>query len=133
MILSNHRSKLATAASFVDATDSRYGFSSKDLRKLGGSEVCRVKDLIDTDHEWGERAKDGIEIRGPVSGDRIIIKLYWDSCPLTCTVSTFLILLLFCFQYKKSDSDLNQLICHFYSSTELCYVVYKRKYKSRKK
>ena len=50
ILFSNHRSKLATAASFVNATDSRYGFSSKDLRKLGGSEVCRVKDLIETDH-----------------------------------------------------------------------------------
>ena len=37
--LNNHRSKLATAAAFVDATDSRYGFSSKNLIALGGSEV----------------------------------------------------------------------------------------------
>jgi len=84
LFFSNRRSKLATAASFVNATDSRYGFSSKDLRKLGGSEVCRVKDLIETDHEWSERAKDGLEIRGPLSGNRIVIKLYWDSCPHTC-------------------------------------------------
>lgn len=40
---------LQTAA-FVDATDSRYGFSSKDLRKLGGSEVSRLDDLISNDH-----------------------------------------------------------------------------------
>lgn len=38
------------AASFVDATDSRYGFSSKDIRKLGGSELSRINDLIVTDH-----------------------------------------------------------------------------------
>jgi hypothetical protein len=46
----NHRKKLATAASFVNATDSRYGFTSKDLRQLGGSELSRINDLISTDH-----------------------------------------------------------------------------------
>ena len=40
---------LQTAA-FVDATDSRYGFSSKDLRKLGGSELSRLGDLMSMDH-----------------------------------------------------------------------------------
>ena len=49
-VYSNYRSKLALAAAFVDATDSRYGFSSKDLRKLGGSEVSRIHDLISSDH-----------------------------------------------------------------------------------
>jgi hypothetical protein len=49
----NYRAKLATAAAFVDATDSRYGFSSKDLRHLGGSELVRLDELISTDHgEW---------------------------------------------------------------------------------
>ena len=47
---SNHRSKLNLAAAFVDATDSRYGFSSKDIRKLGGSELSRINDLIASDH-----------------------------------------------------------------------------------
>jgi hypothetical protein len=47
---SNHRSKMALAASFVDATDSRYGFSSKDLRRLGGSELARIEDLMSSDH-----------------------------------------------------------------------------------
>lgn len=31
--VNNYRAKLATAAAFVDATDSRYGFSFKDLRQ----------------------------------------------------------------------------------------------------
>jgi hypothetical protein len=48
--LNNHRRKLATAAAFCDATDSRYGFSSKDLRSLGGSEISRIPELISTDH-----------------------------------------------------------------------------------
>uniref|UniRef100_A0A7S2N1Q7 peptidylprolyl isomerase n=1 Tax=Helicotheca tamesis TaxID=374047 RepID=A0A7S2N1Q7_9STRA len=83
--INNHRSKLALAAAFVDATDSRYGFSSKDLRKLGGSELSRVEDLISTDHEWSTKSNDiGIEIRPPTAGNRIIIKLYWDVAPLAC-------------------------------------------------
>jgi hypothetical protein len=48
--IDNYRAKLATAAAFVDATDSRYGFSSKDLRHLGGSELVRLDELISTDH-----------------------------------------------------------------------------------
>mmetsp|Transcript_7173 Transcript_7173/g.14896 ORF Transcript_7173/g.14896 Transcript_7173/m.14896 type:complete len:93 (-) Transcript_7173:924-1202(-) len=50
--INNHRSNLALSAAFVDATDSRYGFSSKDLRKLGGSEVSRIDDLISMDHGY---------------------------------------------------------------------------------
>lgn len=46
----NNRKKLATAAAFVNATDSRYGFSSKDLLQLGGSELSRIKDSIEMDH-----------------------------------------------------------------------------------
>ena len=46
----NHRQKLATAAAFVDATDSRYGFSSKNLLHLGGSELSRINESILTDH-----------------------------------------------------------------------------------
>ena len=34
----------------MDATDSRYGFSSKDLRHLGGSELSRIAESIATDH-----------------------------------------------------------------------------------
>lgn len=49
-IKSNHRSKFGLAAAFVHATDTRYGFSSEDLRKLGGSELSRIKDLIESDH-----------------------------------------------------------------------------------
>ena len=37
-------------AAFVDATDSRYGFCSKDLRKLGGSELSRMHELMSNDH-----------------------------------------------------------------------------------
>ncbi len=38
------------SAAFVEAKDSRYGFSTKDLRKLGGSELSRIGDLMTMDH-----------------------------------------------------------------------------------
>eukprot|EP00339_Tiarina_fusa_P001973 CAMPEP_0116999510 /NCGR_PEP_ID=MMETSP0472-20121206/2186_1 /TAXON_ID=693140 ORGANISM="Tiarina fusus, Strain LIS" /NCGR_SAMPLE_ID=MMETSP0472 /ASSEMBLY_ACC=CAM_ASM_000603 /LENGTH=305 /DNA_ID=CAMNT_0004698943 /DNA_START=89 /DNA_END=1002 /DNA_ORIENTATION=- len=84
--LNNHRAKLATAAAFVDATDSRYGFSSKDLRHLGGSEVARIPELVATDHEWSVKNAEcgGIETRPPAAGNRIIVKLFWDVAPLAC-------------------------------------------------
>lgn len=76
----SHRSKLATAAAFVDATDSRYGFSSKDMRQLGGSEISRVKDLISTDHEWSSKGE--VETKPPTGGNRIVVELYWDVAPI---------------------------------------------------
>lgn len=82
--IDSHRLKLATAAAFVAATDSRYGFSSKDLRLLGGSELSRIEDLIATDHEWSSKVSSGVEIRPPSSGNRIVVKLFWDVAPLAC-------------------------------------------------
>ena len=81
--LNHHREKLATAAAFVDATDSRYGFSSKDLRLLGGSELSRIHELMATDHEWSSKGTD-IQIRPPPSGTRIVVQLYWQIAPLAC-------------------------------------------------
>jgi len=82
--IDDHRSKLARAAAFVDATDSRYGLSSKELRNLGGSELARIEDLMESDHEWSERRKEGVEVRPPVHGMRVVIKLFWDIAPLAC-------------------------------------------------
>mmetsp|Transcript_26632 Transcript_26632/g.57791 ORF Transcript_26632/g.57791 Transcript_26632/m.57791 type:complete len:412 (+) Transcript_26632:145-1380(+) len=81
-----HRQKFSTAAAFVDATDTRYGHSSKDLLCLGGSELSRLGELIDNDHEWSDRARGlgGIEVRPQKSGSRIVVKLYWDVAPLAC-------------------------------------------------
>lgn len=84
--VNHHRRKLATGAAFVDGTDSRYGLSSKDLRKLGGSELSRIHDLISADHEWSakDKACGGTEIRPPTVGSRIVVKLNWDVAPLAC-------------------------------------------------
>eukprot|EP00581_Thalassiosira_minuscula_P015598 CAMPEP_0183732304 /NCGR_PEP_ID=MMETSP0737-20130205/38117_1 /TAXON_ID=385413 /ORGANISM="Thalassiosira miniscula, Strain CCMP1093" /LENGTH=438 /DNA_ID=CAMNT_0025965283 /DNA_START=72 /DNA_END=1388 /DNA_ORIENTATION=+ len=85
--INNHRSNLALTAAFVDATDSRYGFCSKDLRKLGGSELSRMHELMSNDHEWGSKIPSGQETvvtDFPPHGSRVVFKLYWDVAPLTC-------------------------------------------------
>eukprot|EP00978_Attheya_sp_CCMP212_P030848 scaffold114797_cov51-Attheya_sp.AAC.5 len=84
--IDNHRSRFATAAAFVDATNTKYGFSSKDLRRLGGSEVSRIEDLISADHEWSAKntACGGVKTRPPEAGNRIIVRLLWDVAPLAC-------------------------------------------------
>ena len=82
--INNHRSNLSLAAAFVDATDSRYGFSSKHILKLGGSEQSRIKDSLQMDHEWGTKAGDTIVTKLPQSGSRVVFRLYWDVAPLAC-------------------------------------------------
>ncbi len=84
--IDNHRDRLATAAAFVDATDSRYGFSSKNLLSLGGSEVSRIPELIETDHEWSSKNAEcgGIATRPIRCGNRIVLRLFWDVAPLAC-------------------------------------------------
>lgn len=79
--LDDHRCKLATAAAFVDATNSRYGFSSKDLRLLGGSEVARIPELLASDHEWAGKP---VQVRPPPAGNRVVVRLFWDVAPLAC-------------------------------------------------
>jgi len=79
--INNHRSKLALTAAFVDATDSRHGFSNKDVRKLGGSELSRLNDYMAMDHEWSTRATTAVA-SPPISGVRVIVRLYWDVAPL---------------------------------------------------
>lgn len=84
--IDNHRNRLATAAAFVEATDSRYGFSSKRLLSLGGSEVSRIPELIETDHEWSSKNTEcgGIATKPTQFGNRMIIRLFWDVAPLAC-------------------------------------------------
>jgi peptidylprolyl isomerase len=84
------RRKLATAAAFVHATDTRYGFSSKDIRQLGGSELSRIPDLIQMDHEWSAKAAEAklddaaSALKAPPYGGRIVVELFWDVAPLAC-------------------------------------------------
>mmetsp|Transcript_27283 Transcript_27283/g.51164 ORF Transcript_27283/g.51164 Transcript_27283/m.51164 type:complete len:403 (-) Transcript_27283:202-1410(-) len=84
--LDSYRKKLSTCASFVSATNLTYGFSSKDLLALGGSEVSRLKELISVDHEWAAKDTEcgGIETRPPPFGNRIVVRLFWNIAPLAC-------------------------------------------------
>jgi peptidylprolyl isomerase len=84
--IDGYRAKLATAAAFVNATNSRYGFSSSDLLSLGGSEVSRIPELIETDHEWSLNSKacGGIVTKPPSCGNRMILRLFWDVAPMAC-------------------------------------------------
>ena len=72
--LDHYRSKLARAAAFVAATDTRYGFSNAHLLRLGGAEVAhRVAECYEMDHEWGgdQSTKNPIVTRPPAAGNRI--------------------------------------------------------------
>ncbi|GKY91767.1 hypothetical protein MPSEU_000148400 [Mayamaea pseudoterrestris] len=86
----NHaRQKLATTAAFIHATDTRYGFSNKDLRELGGSELNRIPELMATDHEWQTRLQAApinhqMLVKPAPHGSRIVLKLDWESTPLAC-------------------------------------------------
>ena len=94
--VNHYRSKLALAAAFVNATDARYGFSSPDLRRLGGSELARLPDLVRTDHEWaskfqeqnsGDSDNSMVVVKTPPttpSGNRLVLQLDWDTAPLAC-------------------------------------------------
>ena len=50
--IDSRREKYARAAAFVEATDLRYGFSSKDIAELGGGEKRRVLECYQDDFDW---------------------------------------------------------------------------------
>ena len=77
-----HRKRYSTAAAFVFYTDTRYGWSSKDIRELGGSELQRVADFYATDHEWSNKGT--IATSPPACGVRVIVELFEDVAPLAC-------------------------------------------------
>ena len=79
--IDEHRAKYARACAFVEHTDLRYGFSSKTLADLGGSEKARVPELYDMDYEWSARG--AMELH-PATSERVVIELDDDECPLAC-------------------------------------------------
>ena len=68
--LDGSRKKLSTCAAFVDSTDLTYGFSSKNLLALGGSELSRLQEIISTDHQWASKDTEcgGIITQPPPEG-----------------------------------------------------------------
>lgn len=79
--LDDGRQKLANAAAFVHATNTRYSFSSNHLLQLGGSELSRLPDLWAIDHQWSSKA---ILTAPPKAGQRIVFQLDWEIAPLAC-------------------------------------------------
>uniref|UniRef100_A0A7S2SLM7 peptidylprolyl isomerase n=1 Tax=Rhizochromulina marina TaxID=1034831 RepID=A0A7S2SLM7_9STRA len=77
-----HLEKLSRAAAFVDATDTRYGWSSKDILRLGGSEIPRVADMKGSDHDWAGRGE--IAVHPPPPGQRVVVELFPSASPQAC-------------------------------------------------
>lgn len=77
--LDSHREKYERARAFVEATDLRYGFTSKEISELGGGEKQRVTELYADDFDWS--GKGPIEIE-PAKEERLTIELYDDKAPL---------------------------------------------------
>ena len=89
--LDDSRKKITTCAAFVDSTDLTYGFSSKNLLALGGSELSRLKELISTDHEWASKDSEcgGIVIQPPPEGKtkaRVSCRKYFVFYGLECMI-----------------------------------------------
>lgn len=86
--LDRHRSKWASGAAFVRATNARYGLSSRDVRLLGGSEVTRLPELQESDPEWKSHStlfRPQWDCAGGAGGGgRIVLRLHWDTAPLAC-------------------------------------------------
>ena len=76
------RAAYARAAAFVDATNLRYGFTSKDIEKLGGSEKARIEEYYASDFEWGA-AGEPILINKPPD-HRVVFELNTKESPLAC-------------------------------------------------
>merc|ERR1719201_3089431 len=70
--------QLGTA--FVDANDIKYGLSSKDVTKLGGSEIARLPEMFEGDYEWSQKGK--ALFREPVQ--KVIIELHEKASPKAC-------------------------------------------------
>ena len=77
--LDSHREKYQRAADFVEATDLRYGWTSKFITELGGGEKQRVLECYADDFDWG--SKGPIEIE-PAAEERVVIELFDDKAPL---------------------------------------------------
>ena len=74
----DHRAKHARCRAFVSHTDLRYGFSSKHLDELGGSEKARIMELYASDYEWSSQGEIALEA---ATCERVVIELYDEEAP----------------------------------------------------
>lgn len=77
--INDERAAFARCEAFVEATDLRYGFTSKVLDKLGGSERARLPELYESDFEWAD--KGAILVTRPPRR-RIVVELFEEDSPL---------------------------------------------------
>ena len=79
--IGGHRAAYALACEFVAASSLKYGLSSSDLSKLGGSERARIPELFESDFSFKGRGR--IEL-SPAPHERLIIELFEDLAPNAC-------------------------------------------------
>eukprot|EP00467_Chlorarachnion_reptans_P009744 CAMPEP_0114514036 /NCGR_PEP_ID=MMETSP0109-20121206/15923_1 /TAXON_ID=29199 /ORGANISM="Chlorarachnion reptans, Strain CCCM449" /LENGTH=235 /DNA_ID=CAMNT_0001694017 /DNA_START=239 /DNA_END=946 /DNA_ORIENTATION=- len=77
--LNGNREAYARACAFVEATDMRHGWTSKELEKLGGSEKKRIQEAYESDWQWKDKGRIMIQL----PKERIVIELYEKECPTT--------------------------------------------------
>eukprot|EP00729_Bicosta_minor_P010719 gene10719-9688_t len=90
------RAAYKLACDFVEATDLTYGWSSKKLADLGGSERSRLPDMFEADYDWSQKGK--IRLDPPV--ERVVIKVNTKAAPLAA--ENFVSL---CSGYKGKSSN----------------------------
>lgn len=76
--IDGHAAAHQRAQDFIAATNQRYGWSSRFLSDLGGSERSRIKEQYDNDFDWSGRGR--IEL-DPFPHTRVVFALYADVAP----------------------------------------------------
>jgi peptidylprolyl isomerase len=76
-----HQAAFQRCCDFVSATNLRYGWSSKFLADLGGSERARIAEAYEADFDWRGRGRIELE---PARHTRVVINLFTDAAPNCC-------------------------------------------------
>jgi hypothetical protein len=76
-----HQAAYLRCCAFVEATNLRYGWSSKVLSELGGSQRARIEESYASDFEWSSKGKIALD---PAPHVRLVIQLYTDVAPNCC-------------------------------------------------
>jgi len=110
--IGDDREAYERAEAFVEATDLRYGFSSKKIEELGGSERARVPELYESDFEWSQKGRCSIE----KPDDNIVtFELNAAESPLAC--ENFLAL---CSGEKGTSTESGKALCYKGTACHRC-------------
>jgi len=88
---------------FVETNDIKYSLSSKDVLKLGGSEIARLPELFESDYEWSQKGK--ALFRPPQQ--RVVIELAVKESPMACQNFKA-----FCTGEKGKSKESNKEMCY---------------------